>query len=510
MSPQPLDFDLSMFRSFDIRTRADILSYRSSARLIHAEAKYFRDDLHTNHVVLFRDARLSAAGYQEQAADILCTLGFDVDIYLQPASACLFYFHCMRNPEAAGLLIGASHNPGDYIGQKIVGPGLTPIAMGCGPKNGLQAIRQNYMNGTSPAASPSRGRLRIVDPLAEYVGWTLDRAGIEQGDLSGLRIVMDFLCGTAGEEVLSGFSATGASILPRNLVPDGNFPCGEPNPVIDKSIAPTVQLMNAEDGPYDFAMAFDGDGDRLEILTRGGVSLSPSFNLSMIMRDVVGSFAGEVTGGAKAYADIKANPYALVKLAQEGFHVSVMKNGHSHIKQKLASNARHGYLCAVEESCHYFMNVFDNGALYSTENTLLFALLTAKCWRDNPEGYQACLDLQSRTFRQREWGYEFPSPERIEFAMSEVESVFRNRQFMIAKEADDGSSLDAVVMSDGLPSSIGRETKLSDDWVRISQRVSQNENNVARWEVTAGQPGKLHQAVDTIRSIAARHDGREM
>ena len=152
-TPNP-DLNLGMFKAYDIRTPAAQLPLALSERLAYADAQYFREQLRADTVVLCRDARLSGARYLEQGIRIFRELGFTVLAAPQVTSTCQFYDACMRHPEAAGIMYGASHNPGGDTGQKIVGPGVQPIADGCGPDGGLQAIRRLYEQGARP---PARG-----------------------------------------------------------------------------------------------------------------------------------------------------------------------------------------------------------------------------------------------------------------------------------------------------------------------------------------------------------------
>jgi len=266
-----------MFKAYDIRTPAQQLTLDLSERLAYAEAYYFRKNLGVQKVILCRDARLSGARYLEQGIRIFVDLGFEVLAAPQVSSACLFYYTCMRHPDAAGVMYGASHNPGGDTGQKIVAPGGQPIADGCGPGGGLQTHSPDwYEQGARPQCIGS-GRLRIVNYLDDYVRDSMSLANVSLGDLAGLRIVLDFLSGAAGQEMILAFTAAGAEIEPRNLVPDGHFPSGAPNPVVHASIAPSLEVLRS--GRFDLGMFFDGDGDRLDIVASDGRQISPAFNL---------------------------------------------------------------------------------------------------------------------------------------------------------------------------------------------------------------------------------------
>jgi len=225
-----VDLNLSMFRAYDIRTPADALSLENAERLARAEAKYFREQLGTSKIVLSRDARLSGPRYLEVGVRVFEECGFEVLFNHRVSSTCLFYYSCMRHPDAAGIIYGASHNPSADTGQKIVGPNLQPIADGVGKNGGLQEIRRIYETDDSHATT-NDGSVRVVDYFEDYVSYSMNLAGVSAGDLDGCKILQEFLSGAAGPEFVTAFERAGASIKARNVIPDGHFPLGAPNPV---------------------------------------------------------------------------------------------------------------------------------------------------------------------------------------------------------------------------------------------------------------------------------------
>ena len=491
--------NLSMFKAYDIRTPTPQLTLDLAERLAYAEAFYFREHLGVQTVVLCRDARLSGAQYLEQGIRIFRDLGFEVLAMPQVSSACLFYYTCMRHPDAAGIMYGASHNPGGDTGQKIVAPGVQPIADGCGPGGGLQAIRALYERGARPEPIRS-GRVRLVNYLEEYVRDAMRLAGVGSGTLAGVRIVQDFLSGAAGEEMLLAFTIAGAAVEPRNLVPDGHFPSGAPNPVVHSSIAPSLELLRR--GGFDFGMFFDGDGDRLDIVASDGRQLSPAFNLVALAPKLRAIFPD--IPHPNLYVDLKANPLAIMRIARQGFGVHIIRNGHSQIKQTLGKNAAAGFIAAVEESSHYYLTIRREGAIFPTENTLFFALLTARAWREEPSLYRELLDLQHSTFREREWGYHFPNDDLRAAALAAVEEAFVRSGWQALRQTADGVDIDATLLRDGLPFVIDADTPLTREWTQVAQRASQSEKGLARWEVTAGAASRRDAAVRLIEETVRR------
>ena len=188
----------------------------------------------------------------------------------------------------------------------------------------------------------------------------------------------------------------------------------------------------------------------------------------------------------------------------------MIRNGHSQIKHSLMNNFRKRFIGAVEESGHYYLNfplcIEDNeGAFAATENTLFFGLLTAKMWHNNPEKYNEARNIQSMTYREREWGYKFPDNNKRMLAMKEIEEEFLKQGGDSKKTMEDGTDLEAVIMREGLPFIIDATTKIYEEWAQISQRVSQSEEGLARWEVLAGTEDRKNYYVNMIDRIARKY-----
>jgi phosphomannomutase len=165
---------------------------------------------------------------------------------------------------------------------------------------------------------------------------------------------------------------------------------------------------------------------------------------------------------------------------------------------------------ASEESAHYYMNFpYDLNDLSkgfaSTENTLFFALLTARMYSHYPEKYERAMELQDSIYRRREWPCHFFDDKHIEPVVSEVEGIFANRGLTVFKEMEDGSSLDATLMRKGLPLKIDETSDLEGSWLQVAQRISRSEEGIARWEVASSTKEGLDEAVGLILAVTDRY-----
>ena len=507
----------SMFKAYDIRTKSAELHAPLMLRLVKAIGRYFIEVLQVSSVVVGRDARLAAPPLLELAIEVFADMGLDIVVNPLQISTCQFYYSCMQNPQSAAVMFTASHNPGSYIGMKVMAPGFQTLAMGSGPKGGITCIREFYCDNSDQwSPSKKRGVVKVHRYLDEYISYSLKLAGLEKDSLKGTSILVDYLCGAAGTEVTEALQFAGAAVRARNLIPDGRFPAGDPNPIIAQSIKPTWDMMRS--GEFDFGFCFDGDGDRMDIMTKEGEQITPSFNLSILIPHIneffkkvhASGFFGTSAWDPHMYYDVKANPLSVVYQAKSGIGVHIIRNGHSFIKEALRRNLKKQYFVASEESAHYYMNFpydlddFSQG-FAATENTLYFTLLTAKVWAASPELYMLALKRQQSIFREREWPCHFFSDEYLEPVVAEVEDLFRKQGLKVFTAMEDGSSLDATLMRRGLPEHIDVQTDLTGDWLQIAQRISRSEEGMARWEVASNSQKCCEQAVADIKSITDRY-----
>lgn len=487
------DLNLSMFRAYDIRTPARDLSDGLAARLAQAEAVYYRDVLGAQGVLVARDARMSGPRYLELAVDVYLRAGLDVVVVPQVASTCMFYYAAMKWPHFAAVMVGASHNPAGDTGRKILGPGARSIAEQVGPEGGLAKIREFYLSGVDAKAA-NRGSLQAWDPTEEYVAYSLQLAGVSAGGLSGLRLFQDYLHGAAGREMMLAFNRAQADLTPMHYTADGSFPLGDPNPVKQKSIASGLETFTQ--GNFRMGNFFDGDGDRIDFYRGDGSYLSSSFVYAALLPEIRKRFAGD---GLGVYACLKCNPLALMEMAKTGFTTSIIRNGHSQIKNALAEDP--AKLGTVEESAHFYEAFFMDGRRYCLENTLYIALLAARLWHEDPARFDRLFDIQAQTAREREWGYKFPDNAARQAALDAVERFFAGEGAQSRNRMENGYDLEATIMRRGLPFDIGLETRMAPDWIQICQRISQSENGLARWEVVAAVPGLAVSAKAAIAQI---------
>lgn len=495
------ELNLSMFRAYDIRTPAHKLTPEIARRLCRAEAVYFREDLGVSGVLVAHDARRTGPAYLTIGVEAYREAGLDVIVLPGVSSTSYFYYAAMRHPDLAAVMFGASHNPAGDTGQKILGPGVVPIAQGIGPAGGLDRIKELHQLG---ARQPGpTGAIHAVELIEPYIAFSFELAGLEPGGLDGLPVFQDYLFGAAGREMMLAFARAGAALTPLHFAADGDFPLGDPNPVKQAVIRPGLEAMKAT--PHRLGMFFDGDGDRLDIYRGDGSYLSSSFVYAAILPEIRKRFP---ESGLGVFADLKCNPLAIIEMARAGVAVDVIRNGHSQIKESLLRDpARIG---CVEESAHFYEAFAPEGeGRYCTENTLYIALLVAKVWHDDPARFDRLFEIQATTAREREWGYKFPTDEARADALAAVRAHFEGQGAESMDRMRNGMDLEATLLRQGLPFDVVEDTRLAPDWLQVSQRTSQSEDRLARWEAVGATAARVAQAKREVAAVVAKFGAGE-
>ncbi|MGP1522710.1 MAG: hypothetical protein ACTTKC_05340 [Treponema sp.] len=482
------EFAEKAFHAYDIRIAAADLTEDFALRLYQAQARYFKNVLHSSKIVLCRDTRKSGAYLLETAVNFFCKAGFKVDVNVLPVSTCQFYFSCMKRPDSCGIMFTASHNPAHYAGLKIVGPMCLPIAADIGPEGGLNAIKKALLDDNLPEESAG-GSVCVFNDADLYIESCMTRAGIGEGFLSGIRVCADFLCGSAGSEIARALKKAGVELTVRNIVPNGDFPAGSPNPVIKANIQKTIDFMSERPGAFDFGLFFDGDGDRIDICTGSTEEISPSLIMLFIVRALGLSGEHPYIG-----IDAKASPYIAWELKKAGFEPVLIPNGHSKIKDLFL---RAGVQAAVEESAHYYIRslLSPQNMPRPVESTLFICLLFLSEWKKNNDDFLRLLDLQHNTYRKREWSHSYASDADRSDTLAESEAFFCQQGYEAVKTLFTGEPLGAVLL----------EKKWDGgNWCRVAQRSSESEQGLARWMVSSSDKDELEFVAENIEKIALK------
>ena len=308
---------ITCFKAYDLRGRIpadlnDDVAYRV--------ARGYAQFLTPERVVVGRDIRLSSAGLTDSVCRGLTDGGVDVfDIGVCGTEG--VYFATFDGGYDGGIMITASHNPPDYNGMKFVRAQSQPIS----GDNGLQAIRGFAEQGDFPA--PARaGVRRPLDITAAYVAHLLSYVDVSK--LKPLKIVVNAGNGGAGPIVDALQPHLPFAFFKMNHDPDGHFPNGIPNPMLEENRAPTASSVRRHGA--DLGLAWDGDFDRCFFFDEHGSFVEGYYLVGLLAQVLLRGHAG---GRVVHDPRLTWNTIELVK-ASGGVPV-LSKSGHAFIKERM-------------------------------------------------------------------------------------------------------------------------------------------------------------------------------
>ena len=333
---------LSCFKSYDVRGRlGDDLDEGIAWRI----GRGFAEALAPGLAVTGRDMRESSPALQAALIEGLRDGGTDViDIGLCGTEE--VYFATAHFGAGGGLMVTASHNPADYNGMKLVGPGATPLSSDAG----LGALH-DLAAADDFAPVTGRGALRQEDPRPAFVARCL--SFVDPGALAPLKILVNAGNGAAGpsfDAIAGALAAAGAPLdyVRLHHAPDATFPNGIPNPLLPENQPVTAEAVRAAGA--DFGVAWDGDFDRCFFFDETGAFVPGEYVVGLL----AGAFLAK-TPGARIVHDPRVVLNTLSVIAAAGGEAVVSRTGHAHLKAKMREvDAVYG----GEMSAHHYFREF--------------------------------------------------------------------------------------------------------------------------------------------------------
>jgi phosphomannomutase len=265
-------------------------------------------------VAVGRDGRLSGPAISGALVQGLIEAGMEViDVGL--VTTPLLYF-AASTLCASGIQVTGSHNPRDYNGFKMVLNGRAIYG------DEIQALRRT-MEAESWQLRPG-GSVRSVDVLPAY-------AQRINGDVElarPMKIVVDCGNGIAGASAPDIFRALGCEVIELFSEVDGNFPNHHPDPSKPENLRDLIAALQSSDA--ELGLAFDGDGDRLGIVTKDGTNIFPDRQMMLFAQDVLSRVPG-----APILFDVKCTQRLAPAIAAAGGQPVMFKTGHSLIKARM-------------------------------------------------------------------------------------------------------------------------------------------------------------------------------
>jgi len=304
----------SIFRAYDIRGIAELQLTKESVKRIGQAIGSEALDQSISSLLVGYDGRLSSPALSVALIEGIQSSGCNVvSIGLVPTP--LLYFSTHTTAYSSGVMLTASHNPANYNGLKIVF-NRTSLA-----DNQIQKIRARIENNQLRTGSGDFSRLEVEKAYVEDV---CRRIQISKP----MKVVID--CGNAvpGKIAPELFRSLGCDVRPIFCEIDGNFPNHHPDPTVPEnlsSLASTVVEENA-----DIGIAFDGDGDRVGLITNRGTFVDADRMLMLLAQSILPDFAGRAV-----VFDVKCSSKLSTLIERFGAIPVMHRSGHSFMKQKM-------------------------------------------------------------------------------------------------------------------------------------------------------------------------------
>ena len=346
----------TIFKAYDIR---GLYPEEINEEIAYKIGRAFVDFLGAKHVVIGRDMRTSSPsifkelsrGITEQGASI-----YDIGM----STTDMFYFAVEHLGAEAGIMITASHNPGQYNGLKMVRKHATPI----GGESGIKDIEKLYHEGHFKAAESSGQIIPKPGMLEEYVRFIHGLVNLDK--IKPLRVVMDAGNGMAGLVAPKMFENTPIEVIPMFFEPDGSFPNHEANPLIEENRLDLIAKVKETEA--DFGVGFDGDSDRAFFVDNKGQFIDGDFVTGRL-----GKYLLKRYPGSTIFYDVRGSRYVPEIIEKSGGKAFMWKVGHAFMKSKMSETP--GAIMGGEVSGHFY---FKFGEGFYADNSSFPVFLMAE------------------------------------------------------------------------------------------------------------------------------------
>ena len=349
-----MEISKSIFREYDIR---GIYPEQINEEVVHKIAKAISIKCLNegiSEICIARDGRLSGEKLLSALENSLSNNGIDV-INTGMATTPLLYFAAKKSKCKSGVMITGSHNPKNYNGIKLI--------INDKPVSGTEIY--NLINKIHEV-SEREGKITLKDFKDEYISEIKRNIVLKEKP----KVVIDCGNGVSGCIAPKLYSELGCDVINLYTEVDGNFPNHHPDPGKPENLIDLIEKVKETNA--DMGLAFDGDGDRVGLVTNNGEIVYPDKILMMLCKDILSSNKGKII------FDVKCTD-SLPKLIKENGGTPLMyPTGHFNIKNGIKE---HNPLLAGEMSGHIFFNDkwygFDDG-VYSGARIIELVFKTKK------------------------------------------------------------------------------------------------------------------------------------
>jgi len=309
-----MQLSASIFKAYDIR---GVVPAQIDEALAEALGRAFGSVALSEGetaVAVGRDGRLSGPALSAALIRGLVAAGIEV-IDVGPATTPMLYF-AAHTLCTSGIQVTGSHNPKDYNGFKMVMAGRAIYG------EEIQALRR--MMESETWSLKDGGSVRSFDVLPAYSARIVGDIKLSRP----MKIVVDSGNGIAGASAPGILRALGCEVTELFSEVDGNFPNHHPDPSKPENLRDLMAALKA--GDAELGLAFDGDGDRLGIVTKEGNNIYPDRQMMLFAQDVLSRVPGSTI-----LFDVKCSQRLAPAIEAAGGRALMFKTGHSLIKAKM-------------------------------------------------------------------------------------------------------------------------------------------------------------------------------
>ncbi len=312
-----MQIDPTIFKAYDIRgivgKNVDEAFAEHLGRAFGSQALAAGDTA----VAVGRDGRVSGPKLAAALVRGLKSTGLDVVDIGMCTTPMLYYVAATRGKHGcnSGVMVTGSHNPKDYNGFKMVMAGRAIYG------DDIQKLRLRI---EAESYTAKRGRSGKMDVLAEYTQRIVGDCKLARP----MKIVVDSGNGVPGASAPAILRALGCDVIDLYSQVDGDFPNHHPDPSKPENLADLIKVVHATGA--ELGLAFDGDGDRLGVVTKDGNIIYPDRQVMFFARDILKRHKG-----ATIIFDVKCSQRLPVAIKKAGGKPLMWKTGHSLIKAKL-------------------------------------------------------------------------------------------------------------------------------------------------------------------------------
>ena len=332
-----------IFKAYDIRGIVGKTLTNEAAYLIGKAIAAKAAAQNIGKIALGRDGRVSGPKLMEHIQRGFTDSGIDV-LNVGMVATPMLYYAAINECGGSGVMITGSHNPPDYNGFKMMLGGDTLAGEAI---QGLLAL----IEADKLTASDKKGSVTEKDISGEYHNHIVGHVKLKRP----MKIAIDAGNGVGGAFAGKLYKGLGNEVTELFCEVDGNFPNHHPDPSKPKNLQDLIAALKNSDA--EIGLAFDGDADRLGVVTKDGNIIYPDRQLMLFAQDVLSR-----NPGAKVIFDVKSTRLLAPWIKEHGGEAVMEKTGHSFIKSTMKKT---GALVAGEMSGHIFFKErwfgFDDG-----------------------------------------------------------------------------------------------------------------------------------------------------